>query len=321
MGENSGDKVADTNLGTLCELFSKILEQQQSKTSPDMFKSALEPNPVKLAGPGNYISWARHAKLILGSHGYDYLLVPDDKEEEKGGASNKQINDRVFVWLMSSMEISVREQIETMNTVSEVWYTLEKQFAGKSNKMQATRIMHELANLNQGTRSVSEYAGEMKKLYRDLHYYHKWFEPFVGKLFLDGLHSDFDFCRRLIFAKSEWPCLDDIISNVMEEEMRLANLKEKGQKSVHESAALSMQAHQPSNYQKDREKEKLFCDHCKTTGHTKEKCFKLHGYPPGWKKGKPRIGGVQGSIWNQANQTSSTGKDKVRVADGSARCV
>ena len=25
----------------------------------------------------------------------------------------------------------------------------------------------------------------------------------------------------------------------------------------------------------------LLCDHCKLTGHTAKKCYKLHGYPPG----------------------------------------
>lgn len=24
-----------------------------------------------------------------------------------------------------------------------------------------------------------------------------------------------------------------------------------------------------------------FCDHCKISGHIKEHCFKIHGYPPG----------------------------------------
>lgn len=91
-----------------------------------------------------------------------------------------------------------------MTTVSEVWSTLEKQFTGKSNKMQATRIMHELSHLKQGSRSITEYVGEMRKLYIDLHYYHpfepvdkkdlaihhKWFESFVNKLFFDGLNPE-----------------------------------------------------------------------------------------------------------------------------------
>lgn len=35
-------------------------------------------------------------------------------------------------------------------------------------------------------------------------------------------------------------------------------------------------------------KSNLFCDYCKRTGHIKEKCYKLHGFPPDFKftKGK-----------------------------------
>ena len=76
------------------------------------------------------------------------LLVPDEGDA-KGEmyAQTKQINDRVLVWLLGSMEHIVREQVETMATVAEVWDALQNQFAGKSNKMQATRIMHELLHL------------------------------------------------------------------------------------------------------------------------------------------------------------------------------
>ena len=64
--------------------------------------------------------------------------------------------------MLSSMEPIIREQVETLTTSTEVWSELERQFAGKSNKMQATRIMHELTHLKQGSRSVVEYAGEVK---------------------------------------------------------------------------------------------------------------------------------------------------------------
>ena len=107
------------------------------------------------------------------------------------------------MWLLGSMEHIVREQVETMATVAEVWDALQNQFAGKSNKMQATRIMHELLHLKQGTKSVTEYSGELKRLYRDLCYYHpfelltkriwlfhSWFQSLVSKLFLDGLNQD-----------------------------------------------------------------------------------------------------------------------------------
>uniref|UniRef100_A0A453D035 Uncharacterized protein n=1 Tax=Aegilops tauschii subsp. strangulata TaxID=200361 RepID=A0A453D035_AEGTS len=160
MADQTKEKSGDTSVDKLYEILSKVFEQQQQqlKVVPEAVKYALEPNPVKLAGPGNYISWARHAQLILSSHGYEELLSTDE-EKLKSGTITKQINDRVLVWLLASMEPPIREQVETITTVFEVWKALEKQFSGKSNKMQATRIMQELTNLKQGSKSVTEYAG------------------------------------------------------------------------------------------------------------------------------------------------------------------
>ncbi|KAM3277468.1 hypothetical protein ACQJBY_045388 [Aegilops geniculata] len=160
MSEQSKDKSGDASIEKMYEIFSKLLEQQQLKAVPETVKYALEPNPVRLSGPGNYVSWARHAQLILSSHGYEYLLVDDEEKQKSGDTHTRQINDRVLVWLLGSMDPIVRQQVEIMSSVSEVWTALEKQFAGKSNKMQATRIMEELTHLNQGTKSVTEYAGE-----------------------------------------------------------------------------------------------------------------------------------------------------------------
>lgn len=209
-----------------------------------------------MSGPGTYVSWARHAQLILSSHGYENLLVDDEDKKENRDTRTKQTNDKVLVWLLGSMEPSIRGQVETMETVHEVWSSLHKQFAGKTNKMQATRITNDLINLKQGSKSVTEYAGEIKKLYRDLHYYHPfepvdkkdiaihhtWFESFVSKLFLDGLNDELNLRRQLIFSEPEWPSLDDIISSVIEEETRLSQPKEDGLNSVDARAALSMQA-------------------------------------------------------------------------------
>jgi len=113
--------------------------------------------------------------------------------------------------------------------------------------------MHELLHLKQGTKSVTEYSGELKRLYRDLYYYHpfepvdqkdmvihhSWFQSLVSKLFLDGLNQEFDLRRQLIFSKFEWPTLDEIISSIVEEETRLSHPKVDEYKAVDASAALS----------------------------------------------------------------------------------
>jgi hypothetical protein len=204
------------------------------------------------------------------------MLNCDEEKQKTSDAYTKQNNDRVLVWLLGSMEPTARQQVEIMSSVSEVWKSLEKQFSGKSNKMHANRIMEELTHLKQGTKSITEYAGEARRLYRDLHYYHpfqpvdkqdlaihhKWFEPIVAKLFLDGLNMEFNLRRQLIFSQTEWPSLDDIISSVLEEETRLSQPKEDDLTCGDNRAALSMQyCHTAKSFVKD--KSKSFCDHCK----------------------------------------------------------
>ena len=71
----SGEKEVDSSIGKLCEILSKIMEPT---IVLEVAKYALEPNPIKLQGQENYLSWARHARLILSSYEYERLLVSDE---------------------------------------------------------------------------------------------------------------------------------------------------------------------------------------------------------------------------------------------------
>jgi hypothetical protein len=141
--EIMGDKDKARSVEKLCEAMQRMLvqlmEQTQSKSSNafDSLKIILEPNPVKLSGPGNYFSWARNASLILGAHGLQkYLKEEEGKPGDDADKEQWQQNQRrVMVWLLSSMEKNVREQVENLQTAAEIWMDIEKQFSGKSNKM------------------------------------------------------------------------------------------------------------------------------------------------------------------------------------------
>jgi hypothetical protein len=62
MKTGNGEKSEDSTIQKLCEIFSKMIEQ--SKVIAEPVKYILEPNPVKLLGTENYVSWAHHTKLI-----------------------------------------------------------------------------------------------------------------------------------------------------------------------------------------------------------------------------------------------------------------
>ncbi|MCI63670.1 receptor-like serine/threonine kinase, partial [Trifolium medium] len=51
--------------------------------------------------------------------------------------------------------------------------------------------------------------------------------------------------------------------------------------------AFAVQALTAGKPKTNPKKDRPLCAHCGGIGHTMEKCFKLHGYPPGHRKGKP----------------------------------
>ncbi|CAM8965547.1 unnamed protein product [Rhodiola kirilowii] len=66
----------------------------------------------------------------------------------------------------------------------------------------------------------------------------------------------------------------------------------------------------PSNNTNNKPRQRPFCTHCQQPGHTKETCYKLHGYPQGQKlyKGRQTIGKTanNAAINNDDNTTSQT---------------
>ncbi|CAM0954931.1 unnamed protein product [Alopecurus aequalis] len=335
MGDNN------TSVEKLCEAMQQMLvqlmEQSQSKSgASENLKIILEPNPVRLSGPGDYFSWARNASLILGAHGLQKYLKEDEKKP--GDIVEKeqweQSQQRVMVWLLSSMEKTVREQVENLQTAAEIWKDIEKQFSGKSNKMQVCRILYEMRHIKQENKSVTEYGGELKKLYRDLEFFRpfkphdprdlsllrEWFEPLLVDIFLEGLNPEFHLRSQLIYATPSWPTLDEAISSILEVETRLANQSPAPQASAETRAALStltqiQSAGNPRGVQASvarndfKRKSRVVCEHCKRPGHMKMDCFEIIGYPPGWKQrqhNRFRVGDNREKNQERVHFTSAT---------------
>ncbi|XP_042963803.1 uncharacterized protein LOC122297722 [Carya illinoinensis] len=82
---------------------------------------------------------------------------------------------------------------------------------------------------------------------------------------------------------SPLPCMAKVFSLLLQEESQ-RQLNNSVSNETH--AFLAKQNSQPSipsKFLKDKQKRSsLYCTHCGYNGHTIEKCFQLHGYPPGW---------------------------------------
>jgi hypothetical protein len=103
--------------------------------------------------------------------------------------------------------------------------------------MQVSRILLEMRHIKQDQKSVTEYAGELRKLYRDLEFFRplkphdprdmlllrEWFEPLIVQVFLEGLNLEFNLCFEMILATPDWPTLDQAIASILEEEIRMVS--------------------------------------------------------------------------------------------------
>uniref|UniRef100_A0A2N9EJE2 CCHC-type domain-containing protein n=1 Tax=Fagus sylvatica TaxID=28930 RepID=A0A2N9EJE2_FAGSY len=75
------------------------------------------------------------------------------------------------------------------------------------------------------------------------------------------------------------------------------------------STALAVTNYKPYGGNKNfGKKERPICSHCGITGHTVEKCYKIHGYPPGYKpRGRAAANQVTASgMGHQGNALSIT---------------
>lgn len=106
--------------------------------------------------------------------------------------------------------------------------------------------------------------------------------------FLMWLNDSFSALRSQFLSMDPFPSLSKIFSLVIQEERQceigniFGNLLPTPPPAS-EYPILFANAAQNSGY---RMRDKLFCTHCNKTNHTVDKCFQLHGFPPGFSRGR-----------------------------------
>ena len=108
-----------------------------------------------------------------------------------------------------------------------------------------------------------------------------------------GLNEQFTAVRSHLLLMKPTPTLSAAYSVLLQEE----NQRDCNRSLLHESVAMAVRAQHTSNFAnksaksaiKKSEDFALFCDYFQLTGHTRDKCFCLHGYPD-WHRlyGKPK---------------------------------
>ncbi|GMI75189.1 hypothetical protein HRI_001188200 [Hibiscus trionum] len=192
-------------------------------------------------------------------------------------------------------------------TAKEMWDAVKENYSDLGNASQVFEIKLKLKDIQQGTLEVTQYYN-LKILCQELDMYYEvdWGEglehtKFMSHLnkerlyeFLAGLNRDLDEVRGRILGRTPLPTIGEAFAEVRREENRhrvmMGDFKEpkfwtsSGHRPTESSALVSRGPQSQKNRVgndsgQSRSGDRVWCSYCNRTGHTKEKCFKLHGYP------------------------------------------
>lgn len=136
--------------------------------------------------------------------------------------------------------------------------------------------------------------------------------------FLMGLNEQYTATRGQLLMMQPTPTISQAFSLLLQEESQREYTKGT-QSPLSESVAMNVKYNNLSKFknsaafngQKRAIDNEIFCDYCNNTGHNRDKCFCLHGYPEWHKlhdkpKPKPKRLTTQGILVKFAAQVSTT---------------
>ncbi|XP_075486382.1 uncharacterized protein LOC142525993 [Primulina tabacum] len=213
-------------------------------------------------------------------------------------------NSMVISWILNSVTKEIADSLMYIPTAHGIWSDLRDRF-NQSNGPRIFQIRKLLSGLQQGSMDVTTYCTRLRTLWDELKDFqlvsmcncdsmkgciHFQNQECVMQ-FLMGLNESYAQIRAQILVMDPIPIISKTFSLIVQEERQRSiqqdNISFQGDSTPmtrppHIAAAKSFSNVKGNRY------DRLVCSHCEGVGHTVDKCYKLHGYPPGHPKYKSK---------------------------------
>ncbi|XP_020965447.1 uncharacterized protein LOC110266048 [Arachis ipaensis] len=252
----------------------------------------------------NYASWCRSMRLALSEKckiGFidGSLPKPDPALDPVLVETWQCTNDIVTTWLLNSISKDIAASVIYAGSAALLWQDLEARFS-QSNAPRIFELKKSLMTLTQGSLTVSQYFTKLKILWEELN----TFKPLVAcscggvkviqayldqeyvMLFLMGLNDNLANVRSQILLSDPLPPIGKVFSLVLQEEKQKALTSSQPPQHMAFAVKQAPRLMATSGSKMKGKKDRPQCAHCGYLGHTAEKCYKLHGYPPGYSQSR-----------------------------------
>ncbi|XP_041017880.1 uncharacterized protein LOC121260094 [Juglans microcarpa x Juglans regia] len=229
-------------------------------------------------------------------------------------------NNLALSWLMNFISKDIRNSLLYVASAVDLWNELKTRYL-RSDGPRVFHLEKSLSSITQASSSITEYFSAFKTLWDEYVSYRSFPTCTCGKMasctcnlfdflllrqqsdyvlkFLVGLNDSYASVRSQLLLVFPLPSMAKVFSLLLQEESQ----RQLTNSVCHETHALlvkqNTQQFVQSKFSKDKQnKSSLYCTHCGYNGHTVEKCFQLHGYPPSWTgpKGKRNLPTTHASI-------------------------
>ncbi|XP_062076581.1 uncharacterized protein LOC133781553 [Humulus lupulus] len=194
-------------------------------------------------------------------------------------------NQMVMSWIIHFVSPEIKSSIMFLDTVAAMWMELNNKF-DQGNGPRIFELNESLISLHQGDDSVSAYFTKLKSMWDEINQlrprtpctcaasvdnFHFLNQDQVLQ-FLTGLNESFHAVRAQILLIDPFPPLSKVFSMIIQEER---------QRKLGSSINHNLVAAVPTTNTRPKKMHPP-CSNCHKPGHLKEKCYFLHGFPPGY---------------------------------------
>ncbi|GAB4856619.1 hypothetical protein Ancab_040496 [Ancistrocladus abbreviatus] len=279
----------------------------------------------------NYAHWSRAVTVALSAKKKLGFVLGTCKRPEDDLVLQDlwdTCNDMVISWLLNAVKPEIAESVMYATTAKAIWTELKHRY-GQPSGAKLYQLQRELCSATQGNRSVAAYFTHMKRLWDEYNSMvsipsctcgssvaqDKIHQTQQLMQFLMGLNEAYTAVRGNLLLMKPLPTVSQAYSLLLEEERQRGTSNPASISNDSASFVANNQKYFPAkiNAVNNIKKTDLFCTYCKMRGHTIEKCYRLHGYPPGHKFYKGKI--ISGQVLANA---ISNGTDSEKGQIGSS---
>ncbi|KAJ0586915.1 putative transcription factor interactor and regulator CCHC(Zn) family [Helianthus annuus] len=279
----------------------------------------------------NYSDWAQEMMNFLFTKNKMVFVDGSIPKPAEGHAMHmpwKRCDAMIKGWLTTAMNKEIRGSVKYANSAEEIWSDLKERF-GKESAPRAYELKHLLTTTKQENAFVAVYFTKLRSLWDEIESVlpipkcscsgckcdvGKKLAEFKEKErlyeFLLGLDSDFSTIRTQVLAMKPTPNFREAYRLTLEDEhqrnltsgrrnsdptvFQTSVQTSKENRNPQQCSAGNQGSKRPENPNKNE-----VCGHCGKTGHNRNGCFEVIGYPEWWpgktkrEKGKPRAGCVE----------------------------